>query len=183
MLRPVPSTAVRTIARRNAQAVAARLGLKFVSRRAVVLGEPDCPYEIRWNAPDFWFGINISDTSFIVRGNHKQRFATEARFLASLNSAYPTMATTMRLESLSRQLGVSVFIATTTHGPTTAAALTSDETRTRIDQLDFTALRLVFLNTVQVFAISNLLTADHCAQQATTLRELLFALFHWSLQA
>src|SRR5712692_732682 len=111
MLRPVPSTAVRTIARRNAQAVAARLGLKFVSRRAVVLGEPDCPYEIRWNAPDFWFGINISDTSFIVRGNHKQRFATEARFLASLNSAYPTMATTMRLESLSRQLGVSVFIA------------------------------------------------------------------------
>lgn len=148
-----------------------------------MVGQPDCPYGIRWNAPKFWFGIEISDTSFIVRGNHKPPFVTEAKFYASLNTPYPTMATRLRLESLSRQLGVDVFISTNEHGPVTAAALTSDRIRVRIKELDFKSIRLLFVSPMQVFAISNFSNADHCARQATTLRELLFAFVDWRVEA
>jgi hypothetical protein len=179
MLLPLPSVADRSVARRNATAVANELGLRVSARRRIVIGEPDCPYELRWNAPDFWFGIQVSDVSFVVRGNHHRRFAAAETFWVSLKSPSSIMGPNVRVEALSRRLGVDAFASSQVRGTIAIAALSSMEARASLEQLDFGALRHVFLNAVQLYAVSRFVEAPHCVRQSTALRTLLLAVNKW----
>lgn len=180
MLHRVPDTADRTVARKNAAAVATLIGARVASRRQIVLGEPDCPYEVRWNAEPFWFGVQISDSAYVVRGNHKRRFESDLAFSASLKTPNQTMLTRLLLEPLSSELGISVFVAEARQGPLTGAALRSTDCRAILSRIRFAPIRSLFVSPVQIYGVSDLVTPEECSEQVTLFRGLLLALWRWS---
>jgi hypothetical protein len=180
MLHRVPDIADRAVARKNAVAVATLIGARVASRRQIVLGEPNCPYELRWNTEPFWFGVQISDSAYVVRGNHKRRFESALALYVSLKTPNQAMGTRLPLEPLSRELGVSVFVAEARQGPFAAAALRSGECRAILSRVRFNSIRSLFLSPVQIHGISDLVTPEECSEQVTVLRELLLGLWRWS---
>jgi hypothetical protein len=183
MLHPVPNLADRTVARKNAAAVATLIGARVASRRQTVMGEPHCPYELRWNTEPFWFGVQISDSAYVVRGNHKRRFESDLAFYASLKSPYQPMLTRLPLEPLSSELGVPVFVAEARHGPPAAAALRSAGCSAILSRVRFDPIRSLFLSPVQIYGVSDLVTPEECSEQVALLRALLVALWRWNTLA
>ncbi len=180
MLNPLPSSADRAVARANAIAVGALIGARVASQRRNALGEPACPYKLRWNVDPFWFGVGISDRAYVVQGNHHRRFESELAFFASLKTPDRTMSTCLPLERLSRELGVSVFVRAPEYGPKTAAAFRSAECNRIVRRLRFDPIRSLFVSPSQMHAISDFVTPEQCAAQVTLLRELLLAVWRWS---
>lgn len=180
MLHSLPRAADRTAARKNAVHLGALLGARVVSRRQVSLEEPDCPYEVRWNVEPFWFGVRVSDASFVVQGNHKGRFESAIAFWASLKTSDQAMRTCVPLEPLSSEMGVSVFVAESRQGKAVAAALRSAECKSILSRIHFGSIRSLFLSPVQLYCVSSLQIPADWARQVTLLRELLLALWRWS---
>ena len=183
MLYRVPNPANRTVARKNAVAIAKLIGARVASRRQTVLGEPHCPYSLRWNTEPFWFGVHISDSAYVVRGNHKRPFESDSAFYASFKSPYRPMITCLPLEPLSTELGVSVFVAEARHGPPAAAALRSTECSAILSRIRFAPVRFLCLSPVQIYGVSDLVTIEECSEQVTLFRELLLALCRWNTVA
>jgi hypothetical protein len=180
MLYRVPMSVDRAVARDNAVAVGALIGARATSSRRTVVGEPVCPYELRWNADPFWFGVRISESAYVVQGNHKKRFEPNVAFYASLKGPNPAMLTRLPLESLSKELGVAVFVAEPKYGSPTADALRSAQCSGILRRLLFAPVRSLFLSPVQIYGISDFVTPQQCAEQATLLRSLLLALWQWN---
>lgn len=180
MLSIVGTAADRHVARRNAAAIASSIGSKARSHRKQTLGEPECPYEVRWNTDEFWFGVQVSDSAFVVRGNHKTRFSVDIGFYASLKQPDSSMCTKVRLESLSKDLGTSVFVADVRFGPAASQALRAAPVRSILSSINFDAVLKLFLSPVQIYAIANYATPQVCVEQAGLLRRLLTALFEWN---
>jgi hypothetical protein len=180
MLNPLPSSADRAVARANATAVAALIGVPVRTQRRNALGEPDCPYKLRWNVDPFWFGVGVSDRAYVVQGNHQRPYSSAIALYASLKTPDGTMLTRLPLERLSKELGVSVFVNDAKYGASTAAAFRSDECNRIVRSLLFVPIRSLFVSPVQIYAISDFVTPEQCAQQVTLLRGLLLAVWRWS---
>jgi hypothetical protein len=180
MIYAVPKAADRTVSRRNAELIASELDAKIVACRGLRVGEPQCPFGLRWNSVDFWFGLRFSDSAYVVEGNHKRRLGVDIKFFASLKTPDRAMSTKVQWEPLSSELGVAVFVSEPKYGPAAAAGLRSPECARMIRELQFEPIRSLFLSPVQIYAVSDLVPPTHCAQQARLMRSLLFSLFLWN---
>lgn len=68
MLYAVADVVDRSLARKNASELATLLGARSSSQQRNVVGEPTCPYKVRLNTDAFWFGVGVSDASYVVAG-------------------------------------------------------------------------------------------------------------------
>ncbi|WP_299344569.1 hypothetical protein [uncultured Pseudoxanthomonas sp.] len=173
MLYAVADVVDRSLARKNALELATLLGARSSSQQRNVVGEPTCPYKVRLNTDAFWFGVGVSDASYVVAGNWRGTFGNEGCFGASLKTLRPGMS--LRLEGASRELGVPVYVANHAQAPKIAAALCSPTCRPIIQQIQWSALKTMFLSPVQIHAIGDFRTSEQCAIQVTVLRDLLLA--------
>jgi hypothetical protein len=180
MLHVVRTPANREVARRNATAVASAIGGKALPYRKVTIGEPECPFEVRWNSSDFWFGIQISDSAFVVRGNHKRRFSVDIGFYASLSKPDPTMLAVIHLKALSMDLGVDVFVSEERFGPIVCSALRLEQIRALVAEIRFESVTRLFLSPVQIYGIAKCSAPENCVTQASLMRQLMLALFEWN---
>jgi hypothetical protein len=184
MLFGLPRSADRAVARQNAKAVAEILGTRAASRQGTLLGEPDCPYELRWNADPFWFGVRVSDDSYVATGNYKGAFDESAvPMQAMLKVPDDTWGIRLRLDAISQEIGVSVFVSEPKGGPRAAAALRSAECNAILRQIRFEPIRWFHLSPVQLYVVSDFVTPRQCAEQVTLLRGLILALRRWSTDA
>lgn len=182
MLHHVASVADRAVAREHAVSIASLVGASMRPRRRIVLGEPDCPYELRWNTEHLWFGAQISDVAFVVRGNHRRRFQSAIDFYASFKASNQVMGTTIALHPLSDEIGVKVFVADAKAGASATAALRSDTCSAIVARVDFASIHSMFLSPVQLYAILDLDSREQCAEQIRVLRSLLLAVSQQSPQ-
>ncbi len=173
MLYAVADVVDRSLARKNALELAMLLGARSTSQQRNVIGEPPCPYKVRFNTDAFWFGVGVSDASYVVTGNWRGTFENEGCFGASLRTNRQGMS--LRLEGASRDLGVPVYVANHAQAPKIAAALCSPTCRQLIQQVKWPTLKTLFLSPVQIHAIGDFRTPEQCAAQVTVLRELLLA--------
>ncbi|WP_447941000.1 hypothetical protein [Pseudoxanthomonas mexicana] len=173
MLYAVADVVDRSLARKNALELATLLGARSSSQQCNVVGEPSCPYKVRLNTDAFWFGVGVSDASYVVTGNWRGTFKNEGCFGASLKTSRQGMS--LRLEEASRELGIPVYVANHAQAPKIAAALCSPTCRPLIQQIQWSTLKTLFLSPVQIHAIGDFRTPKHCAAQVTVLRELLLA--------
>lgn len=173
MLYAVADVVDRSLARRNALELATLLGARSSSQQRNVVGEPPCPYKVRLNTDAFWFGVGVSDASYVVAGNWRGAFEDEGCFGASLKTTRHGMS--LRLAGASRELGVPVYVANHAQAPKIAAALCSPTCRPLMRQLQWSTLKTLFLSPVQIHAIGDFRTPEQCAVQVTLLRELLLA--------
>jgi hypothetical protein len=161
-------------------AVGALIESRVVAYRRIHVGEPDCPYQLRWNHASFWFGIRVSDSAFVVEGNHRRPFESAVPYFASLKKPSDAMITRIPLESLSKDLGVSVFVSDPAHGPLVTSALRAPECRALLLRIDVAAVRSMFVSPVQIRAIADFETPQKCAEQIMVCRELMLSLWRAS---
>ncbi len=177
MLYAIPSPTDRIRSRQAAQAVAEKLGTKAVSDRQVVLGEPQCHYAIRTNSEHFWFGARFSPDIYVVKGTHKRIASLVPPFYVSLKAPYRPMLTNVKLPSISRELGVAVFVSEIAHGPIASEMLSAPEIRGPLEQLDFRSIDSAFVSPLQLHVVGSFSDISHTAEQIKTQRVLLENLY------
>jgi len=173
-----PSPEERAVARQHAVEIARLLGSKAVSYRRVTLGEPRCSYRVPFHADDFWFKVLVSDTDFMFTGEHRRREAFTVPFCAALKHPWRNMVATTLLPDLSDELGVYVYVPKDVTEAAVSARLLFPTVQTLVSQLDFAPVRLLFINSIQIHATSELVSPEHCAGQVRLLRELLLRVYH-----
>jgi hypothetical protein len=88
------------------------------------------------------------------------------------------MAATTHLPRISDELGVAVYSPEDFTEAVTAVRLLTPAVFSLIRRLDFSPIRLVFLNSIQIYVISELISPEHCVEQVRLLRELLVTIYH-----
>lgn len=173
-----PSPEGRAVARRHAVEIARLLDSEAVSYRRVTLGEPRCSYRIPLHAEGFWFKVLVSDTDFVFTGEHRCRESFTVPFIASIKQGWQNLAATTILPRLSAELGISVYTSNRFTEAEVSSRLLAPAVRKLVRQLDFSPIRLLFLNSIQIHVTSELITAADCVRQVRLLRELLLAVYH-----
>jgi hypothetical protein len=167
----------RLIARRNARELAEILKSKVLSHRRICIGEPRCPYRVPFHNEDFWFTVLVSETDFVFTGEHRRRGAFTVPFCVSLKQPHRSVGATIHLSSVSTKLGLPVYAIDASKESAVSARLLAPEVRGSIRKLDLAPIRSILLNAVQIHAVSELVTPQHCAEQAEMLRGLLVAVY------
>jgi len=173
-----PSPEERASARRHAVEIARLLNSEAVSYRRITIGQPKCSYRVPFHAEDFWFKVLVSDTDFVFTGEHRRREAFTVPFCAALKHPWRNMVATTHLPRVSDELGVAVYSQKTCTDAAISEHLFKPTVAALISRLDFTPIRLLFINSIQVTVISELISPEHCTQQVRLLRDLLLTIYH-----
>jgi hypothetical protein len=173
-----PSPEDRAVARRHAAEIARLLDSEAVSYRRITLGEPQCSYRVPFHAEDFWFKVLVSDTDFVFTGEHRRRESFTVPFCASLKQGWQNLAATTLLPRLSAELGISVYTSKRFTEADVSSRVLTPAVRKLVRQLDLAPVRLLFLNSIQIHATSELITPEHCVRQVRLLRDLLLMVYH-----
>ena len=87
------------------------------------------------------------------------------------------MQATKHLPHTSGELGVAVYAPESFSEKAVAIQLLAPDVRKLVRRIDFTPLRLLFLNSIQIHAVSELISPNHCANQVQLLRALLLTIY------
>lgn len=173
-----PSPEERAAARRQAVEIARLIGSKTVSYRRITIGEPRCSYRVPFHAEDFWFKVLVSDTAFVFTGEHRRREAFTVPFCAAIKNPWRNMVATTLRSRVSDELGVAIYSPENITEAAVSAHLLTPACSRLLRQLDFAAIRLLFINSIQIRVIAEMVSPEHCAQQVRLLRELLLTIYH-----
>ena len=172
----LPNPEDRAVARQHAVDLANLLGSKTVSYRRAVIGEPLCYYRVPVHTEDFWFKVLVSDTDFVFTGEHRKRGALTVPFCFSVKQGWRNLGTTMPLKTISQELGLAIFAQNSQAEPAVSACLLKPTVHKILYKLDLAPLRQIFINPIQIHAVSELITPQHCAEQVLLLRALLLSI-------
>jgi hypothetical protein len=95
----------------------------------------------------------------------------------SLKQPDRNVGATVHLSTVSTKLGLPVYTIDASTEPAVSVRLLAPEVRSLIRKLDLAAIKSILLNAVQIHAVSELVTPQHCAEQAEMLRGLLLAVY------
>jgi hypothetical protein len=172
-----PSPAMRAVAREHALEIARLLQSKAVSHRRLAAGEPHCSYRVPLHVGDFWFKVLVSDAEFVFTGEHRRRESFRVPFCASLKHPWSNLVTNTHLPEVSAELGMAVYTQERVSEESVASGVLTSAVRKHIGQIAFAPIQVFFLNTIQVYVISKLISPEHCARQVLLLRELLLTVY------
>lgn len=165
-------------ARRHAAEIARLLNSEAVSYRRITIGQPLCSYRVPFHAEDFWFKVLVADTDFVFTGEHHRRGAVAAPYCAALKHPWRNMIATTHLPRVSDELGVAVYSPERFTETAISAHLLASPVAAIIRRINFIPISLLFINSIQIIVISELISPEHCAQQVRLLRALLLTSYH-----
>ena len=173
-----PSPEERATARRHAVEIARLLDSEAVSYRRLTIGQPHCSYRVPFHIENFWFKVLVSDTDFILTGEHRRRGAFAVPFCAAVKHPWKNMVATTLLSRVSDELGVTVYAPERFTEAAVSSHLLTPAVAALIRRVDFPPIRLLFINSIQIMVISELISPEHSVQQVRLLRELLLTIYH-----
>jgi hypothetical protein len=145
----------------------------------LTLDEPAYTFEIPLDDKRFKARVCLSEPSFSFDAKYRRgerALLEEALFCVSFNVPDAIMLTKDRVESVSKELGVSVYRQGFVEDEVVEKYLLSAPVRDCLGKIDFKPLSRLFLNPIQLEANSELSTPQACAAQVRVFLDLMNAL-------
>ena len=173
----------RAVARKHALEIAGLLKSKAVSYRKQTRGEPRCLYRIPFHSEHFWFKILVSDTAYVFIGEHRRNNSFTASFCAAIKHGWKNLLATKHLPILSAKMSMAVYSTNTFSEEIVSQNLLEPKAQKLISKIDSIPIRLFFINPVQIYFVSELISPKRCVQQVQILRELLLTIHNNSCKS
>jgi hypothetical protein len=149
-----------------------------LSHSRIIAGEPHCPFRIPCHQGDFWFKVLVSDSAYVLTGEHRRQRAYQAGFAIAFKQPWTNLGVTQHARALSAALGCDVFQSALPNQGNSEDVLLTAPVRDLIRQADFSEVRICFLNSTQIHVSAKLHDPAYCAQQVSLYRALLLTVFH-----
>jgi hypothetical protein len=175
--RPAVNSEGRKVANQHARTIAELTESKFVSYNRNHLNEPTWYYRVPIHKHHFWFSILVSDGHFMLKGCHNRYRAFADSFAFSFKYPWTNLATTTFLPKVSDELNIHTFSSEISYDSEFSGSAILRTIAESLREIDIDLVHLFFLNSTQIYFVSEFKDAAACVETCASLQALALSCF------